>query len=459
MPQPNFQSSFQPNLTIVQSVHEFSVIELSNKIKELIENNLGYIRVKGEISGLKIASSGHGYFNLKENTAILACTCWKPVLSKIKFPLADGMEVVVSGKLSGYPGNSRYQLSVEKIDPAGVGAMMQILKERKEKLTKEGIFDKIKKPLPFLPSKIGVITSITGAVIKDIIHRITDRCPSNIIIWPVTVQGENAGNEISNAIDGFNKLESFNQPDVIIVARGGGSIEDLWAFNDEIVIYSAYNSKIPIISAVGHEVDYTLIDLVSDKRAPTPTAAAEFAVPVASILKATLNSHHNVLLNRINQLLKYEQQTVNNYQNIYKHLVNYIEDKQQRLDEISFRLSDSLPSLFKLKTAKLDLFNLVRLNPLKLVSYKSLQLTHQSNYLIKSINQAVNNFSHKLNLNNQLLASLDYNNVLKRGFAIIKSTDGEFLLSKTIAITQEKFNIKFYDGDLTVSNINGNSTQ
>lgn len=231
------------NFIANQATKEFSVSEISNKIKELLENNFGYIKVKGEISGLKIASSGHAYFNLKENTAILACTCWRPILAKIKFPLNDGMEVVISGKLSSYAGNSRYQLSVDNLQPAGLGAMLQILNERKARLEKEGLFNKIRIPIPFLPDKIGVITSITGAVIKDIIHRIRERFPTRIIIWPVSVQGENSGNEIAEAIEGFNNLEEINKPSVIIVARGGGSIEDLWSFNDEILVRAAYNSK------------------------------------------------------------------------------------------------------------------------------------------------------------------------------------------------------------------------
>ncbi|WP_341793629.1 MULTISPECIES: exodeoxyribonuclease VII large subunit [unclassified Rickettsia] len=433
-----------------QSAKEFSVSEISNKIKELLESNFGYVRVKGEISGLKIASSGHGYFNLKENTAILACTCWRPTLAKIKFPLTDGMEVVISGKLSGYSGNSRYQLSVDNLEPAGLGAMMQILNERKARLEKEGLFNKVRKKLPFLPTKIGVVTSITGAVIKDIIHRITDRFPSRIIIWPVSVQGENAGNEIAEAIEGFNNLEEVNKPDVIIVARGGGSIEDLWSFNDEILVRATFNSEIPIISAVGHEVDYTLIDLAADKRAPTPTAAAEFAVPVLSILNYTLQSHLHVLLSRINQLIKYQQQHISNYNKIHRYFVNYINNKQQLLDEVGFNLIDSLPYLINKKQIKLESFTKDRINPVKIITYKLLELTHQTGYMIKSIDNSLKNFEYKLTLNSSLLTSLDYNNVLKRGFTIIKSENGKFLSSKAVAETKEKFSINFFDGEIKV---------
>jgi len=441
------------NFTTNQTTKEFSVSELSNKIKELLENNFGYIKVKGEISGLKIASSGHAYFNLKENTAILACTCWRPVLAKIKFPLNDGMEVVISGKLSSYAGNSRYQLSVENLQPAGLGAMVQILNERKARLEKEGLFSKVRKPIPFLPSKIGVVTSITGAVIKDIIHRIRERFPTRVIIWPVSVQGENSGNEVAEAIEGFNNLEEINKPDVIIVARGGGSIEDLWSFNDEILVHATYNSKIPIISAVGHEVDYTLIDLVADKRAPTPTAAAEFATPVRSILKNTLRSYEKILSNNTKQLIKNHEQNLINYDKIHRYLAHYINHKQQLLDETGFNLLDGLPCLINIKETKLKAFSKERISPHKIITYKTLELTHKAAYMTKSANNTLKNFEYKLELNSLLLSSLDYNNVLKRGFTMVRGEKGNFLSSKTIAEHEKVLNIKFFDGEIKVKNI------
>ncbi len=438
------------NFIAHQATKEFSVSEISNKIKELLENNFGYIKVKGEISGLKIANSGHAYFNLKENTAILACTCWRPILAKIKFPLNDGMEVVISGKLSSYAGNSRYQLSVDNLQPAGLGAMLQILNERKARLEKEGLFNKIRIPIPFLPDKIGVITSITGAVIKDIIHRIRERFPTRVIIWPVSVQGENSSNEIAEAIEGFNNLEEVNKPRVIIVARGGGSIEDLWSFNDEILVRAAYNSKIPIISAVGHEVDYTLIDLAADKRAPTPTAAAEFAVPVRSILNNTLQSYEKILLNNISRLIKYHEQNIVNYDKIHRYLSHYINNRQQLLDETGFNLLDALPCFIALQETKIKSFSKERVNPAKIINYKTLELTHQTAYLSKSANNTLKNFEYKLELNSTLLASLDYHNVLKRGFAIVKGETGNFLSSKITAANEKIFNIKFSDGEIKV---------
>ncbi|CAN0577409.1 unnamed protein product, partial [Ectocarpus sp. 12 AP-2014] len=296
----------EDNLTDNLTQIEFSVSEISGKIKWLLENELGIVKIKGEVSGLKIAASGHGYFSLKDNNAVLAATCWRHNLARANFKLEEGLEVVVTGKITAYAGQSKYQISVESIEPAGSGAFMKILKERRAKLEQEGLFSKDhKQKLPYFPKKIGIITSISGAVIKDIIHRITDRCHTHLVIWPVAVQGENSAAEVSNAIDEFNKLDTKHRPDLLIVARGGGSIEDLWSFNEENVVRSTYNSKIPIISAVGHETDYTLIDLAADVRAPTPTAAAEFAVPVAADLKYTLDVLGSRMYTRLIDLVKF----------------------------------------------------------------------------------------------------------------------------------------------------------
>lgn len=438
----------------IESIRDFSVSEISSKVKELLETNLGYVRVKGEISGLKIAASGHGYFNLKDNLAILGCTCWRHTLSKIKFSPQDGIEVVATGKITSYEGQSKYQLSVTNLEPAGAGAMMQILKERRDRLEKEGLFDKSrKKSIPFMPNKIGVITSITGAVIKDIIHRISERFPTNLLIWPVNVQGDTSAKEISVALDGFNQLEKKDRPDLIIVARGGGSIEDLWSFNEEIVVRSVVKSEIPVISAVGHETDYTLIDLAADLRAPTPTAAAEFAVPVAADLKNMVNLYYNKLFTRISTLIRYKEQVISGYERILKYPINYIDSAEQRLDEIGFRLYEALPNLIKFKANKIEQFTLERINPNKIIDYKLLQLTHQSDYLNSMIRKILNEFEQRFNLNSQLLTSLDYHNVLKRGFAVIKAKDGRILSSKIEASMNDKFDIKFLDGEIHVQKL------
>lgn len=441
----------EDSLTNNVTQSEFSVSEISSRIKWLLENNLGVVRVKGEISGLKIAASGHGYFSLKDKTAVLATTCWRHNLAKLNFKLEEGLEVVVTGKVTAYTGQSKYQISAERIEPAGVGAFMQILKERRAKLEKEGLFARDhKKKLPFFPKKIGIITSITGAVIKDIIHRISDRCPANLIIWPVTVQGETASNEISDAIEGFNRINSKQQPDLLIVARGGGSIEDLWPFNEENVIRAVYNSDIPIISAVGHETDYTLIDLASDVRAPTPTAAAEFAVPVLLDLKYTLDSLNNRIITRLADLLKYYSELLTSNNRVLQQTLNHVNINTQRIDELSFRLLGALPNLLKTKSLALQHFPLTRLKPIKILKYKYLQFKNHSNYLTNKKDHLLNEPEHRLTLNSSLLASLDYNSVLKRGYAMIKNEDEKYISSLKEAKKSSKLSLKMHDGEMHV---------
>src|SRR5580692_614038 len=266
---------------------EFSVSEIAAALKRTVEDNFPFVRVRGEISGLKFHSSGHVYFDLKDDKAVLNAVIWKQTARALRLRPEAGLEVVCTGRISTYAGSSRYQIIVEQIELAGAGALMAMLEERKKRLAAEGLFDAArKKKLPFLPDVIGVITSPTGAVIRDIMHRLNDRFPRRVLLWPVAVQGERAAAEIAAAIRGFNAMAT--RPDLLIVARGGGSIEDLMAFNDEAVVRAAAASAIPLISAVGHETDTTLIDHASDRRAPTPTAAAEMAVPVRLDLIADL---------------------------------------------------------------------------------------------------------------------------------------------------------------------------
>ena len=430
---------------------DFSVSEISSKIKWLLENNLGTVRIKGEISGLKIATSGHGYFSLKDENAILAATCWKPTLSRVNFKLEDGLEVIVTGKITAYAGQSKYHISVELIEPSGVGAFMKILSERRQKLEKEGLFAyEHKQKLPFLPRKIGIITSITGAVIKDIIHRISDRCPTHLIIWPVSVQGETSAEEISSAIDGFNKLPLTLQPDLLIIARGGGSIEDLWSFNEEIVVRAVFNSGIPTISAVGHETDYTLIDLVSDIRAPTPTAAAEFAVPVIADLKYTLSLFTDRISNRFADLIKYYMQRLSSNERILQQIQSTINNNIQRLDDLSFRLIGALPNLLKQKQLYLLHFSFERLRPTKILTYKYLQYKNVSSALLGKKDSFLFPIEHKLTLSSSLLSSLDYNNVLNRGFAMLKNSEGKIISSLSDAQKSSVLQLKMKDGEMKV---------
>jgi exodeoxyribonuclease VII large subunit len=272
---------------------EFSVSELSSALKRAIEDRFGYVRVRGEISGYRGPhSSGHVYFSLKDASARLDAVIWKGVFGRMRVKPEEGLEVVLTGKLTTFAGKSAYQIIVESLEPAGVGALMALLEARRRKLAEEGLFDAARKQLlPFLPRVIGVVTSPTGAVIRDILHRLADRFPVRVLVWPVRVQGETSAEEVARAIRGFNALDPdgpIPRPDLIIVARGGGSLEDLWSFNEEIVVRAAAESDIPLISAVGHETDTTLIDHAADLRAPTPTAAAELATPVRAELLATL---------------------------------------------------------------------------------------------------------------------------------------------------------------------------
>jgi exodeoxyribonuclease VII large subunit len=274
---------------------EFSVSELSGSIKRTVETAFDHVRVRGEISGYRGQhSSGHAYFSLKDDRARIDAVIWKGTFPRIRFRPEEGMEVIATGKVTTFPGSSKYQIVIENLEPAGAGALMALLEERRRRLAAEGLFDpQRKRPLPFLPHVIGVVTSPTGAVIRDILHRIADRFPVHVIVWPVKVQGEGSGDEVAAAIRGFNALAPdgpIKRPDVLIVARGGGSLEDLWGFNDEAVVRAAAESAIPLISAVGHETDTTLIDHAADRRAPTPTGAAEMAVPVKADLEAQIAS-------------------------------------------------------------------------------------------------------------------------------------------------------------------------
>src|SRR5438132_4930701 len=271
------------------NIPEWTVSELSAALKKTVEDAFGYVRVRGEISGFRGAhSSGHCYFALKDEGAKIDAVIWRSALARMRIKPEEGLEVLVTGRLTTYPGKSTYQIVIETLAPAGIGALMALVEERKKKLAAEGLFEAARKQLlPFLPERIGVVTSPTGAVIRDILHRLADRFPRHVIVWPVRVQGDGCAEEVAAAIHGFNALPlegPMRRPDLLIVARGGGSLEDLWSFNEEIVVRAAAASRIPLISAVGHETDVTLIDFASDRRAPTPTAAAEMAVPVRSEL-------------------------------------------------------------------------------------------------------------------------------------------------------------------------------
>jgi exodeoxyribonuclease VII large subunit len=332
------------------NIPEWSVSELSSALKKTVEDAYGYVRVRGEISGFRGPSpSGHVYFRLKDDKAVLESVIWKATFGRMRLKPEEGLDVIVSGRLTTFAGSSKYQIVIDTLEPAGVGALMALLEERKKKLAAEGLFDEARKQLlPFLPEVIGVVTSPTGAVIRDILHRLADRFPRHVLVWPVKVQGESSAAEVAAAIEGFNALPERatgllpRRPDLIIVARGGGSLEDLWSFNEEIVVRAAAASFIPLISAVGHETDITLIDFASDKRAPTPTAAAEMAVPVRADLMLNVDSFARRSLACWRRCQEARWSELRSAARALPNADEVLAAPRQRLDQASARLSRAL---------------------------------------------------------------------------------------------------------------------
>ena len=330
----------------IDNTPEFSVSELSGAVKKAIEGGFGYVRVRGEVGRVSRPASGHIYLDLKDDRAVLNAVIWKGRAQGLAHSPEEGMEVIATGKLTTFPGQSKYQMIIEDIAPAGAGALMAMLEKRKAALAAEGLFaPERKKPLPYLPEIIGVVTSPSGAVIRDILHRLRDRFPRKVLVWPVAVQGQRCAPDVAAAIDGFNALTpggALPRPDLLIVARGGGSLEDLWGFNEEIVARAAARSGIPLISAVGHETDTTLIDFVSDVRAPTPTAAAELAVPVRMELLAWADQQGARLSRALSTGITQRQQRVRDLGRALPQVETLVEGPRQRLDYLGERLPTAL---------------------------------------------------------------------------------------------------------------------
>lgn len=408
------------------NVPEYTVSEISGAVKRMVEERFGRVRVKGEISQWKVhGPSGHAYFRLKDANAVLDAVCWRGTVSHLPFKPEDGLEVVATGKISAYPGKSSYQIVVERMEPAGAGALMALLEKRRAMLAAEGLFDAArKKPLPFLPQVIGVVTSPSGAVIRDIIHRIEERFPCRVIVWPVPVQGETAAEKIAEAIRGFQDFSP--RPDVLIVARGGGSIEDLWAFNEEIVVRAAAASGIPLISAVGHETDTTLIDFASDRRAPTPTAAAEMAVPVREELLLAVSQLGFRLQGAVSRTLQHRQEKLQGLSRGLPQPSTLMNHAAQRLDDWSERLSAALKTALARREQKLA----------------ALLSAFRPQLLLKDVGMHEN----RLKSLTQLLESLNYKNVLKRGFALV-SADGKLVTNAADAAQKKELSIQFHDGE------------
>ena len=422
---------------VKENIPEYSVTEISKSIKQVLDDTFGYVRVRGEISGLKKAASGHVYLNLKDESAIINGIIWKSNVSRLSFQPHDGLEVICKGRLTTgysdrYPGRSDYSIHIDSLMPAGEGALMALLEQRKKKFAASGLFDQIhKKQIPEYPHRIGVITSPTGAVIQDILHRIEERYPLNVILWPVPVQGDDSSELITQAIRGFNNIdiEESIKPDVIIVARGGGSIEDLWAFNEENIVNAVFESKIPIISAIGHETDTTLIDLVSDLRAPTPTAAAEFVTPVKSELYEAVRKAQKEL----DQNIEFS-----------------IDEKKQH-----FKLVDhKLPANLKLFINTLNSNFLTissRLNTKILreqLKSKIDTLNNYSNRIRISSKQYISSRIEKINSVSKLIESLSYKSVINRGYAVIRNSNKKPVQKVSDILSDNEINIELKDGIL-----------
>lgn len=433
-----------------QLKHDFTVTEISLSLKNTLEKNFSNIRVKGEISGLKIASSGHCYFSLKDEKSVLNATCWRHVASKLKIKLEEGMEIVCSGSISTFPNRSLYQLNVENIEISGIGALLKLLAQRKEKLAKEGLFSpERKKKIPLLPQTIAVITSPTGAVIQDIIHRIEERFPVHIMVWGVNVQGTESAQQVSDAIYGLQNLPpNLPKPDLIIVARGGGSIEDLWPFNEEIVVRAVAASTIPLISAVGHETDTTLIDFASDKRAPTPTAAAEIAVPRKSDLAHLNYNYYNRLLSSLKN--KYRQAShlltqltlkMTNLEKNFQHQQIFIESTSHRLQQAINKYIALRNDYFIKKSSKLSSSNISNNHEIKQYNLK-----HQTQKLQELLRYIINNNSNILHFTGSLLDSYNPSSILKRGFAVIKDNKNHPLDSAKKLTLGSAISITMHDG-------------
>ncbi|MAQ81914.1 MAG: exodeoxyribonuclease VII large subunit [Maritimibacter sp.] len=341
-----------------ENAHEYTVSEISGAVKRVLEGEFGRVRVKGEVGRVFVARSGHLYFDIKDDRNVLASVAWKGQAARLAVKPEEGMEVVATGRLTTFGSQSKYQLTVEDIRPAGVGALMAMLEKRKKALAAEGLFDDARKrPLPYLPEVIGVVTSPSGAVIRDILHRLRERFPRKVLIWPVAVQGDRCAPDVACAIEGFNRLTpggALPRPDLLIVARGGGSIEDLWGFNEEIVARAAAASEIPLISAVGHETDTTLIDYVSDRRAPTPTAAAEIAVPVRMELQAWLSQQEARLDRAMAEAVARRRQRLADVSRALPRPEALVGQARQRLDYASAGLPRALTALVERRRGRLN---------------------------------------------------------------------------------------------------------
>lgn len=434
------------------NVAEYTVTELSMALKRTVESTYGYVRVRGELGRVSRPGSGHVYLDLKDDKAVLAGVMWKGVAQRLKIQPEQGLEVIVTGKLTTFAGQSKYQIVIDAMEPAGVGALMALLEERRKKLAAEGLFDDgRKKPIPYLPRVIGVVTSPTGAVIRDILHRLGDRFPTRVLVWPARVQGEKSAGEVAAGIAGFNALEPngvIPRPDLLIVARGGGSLEDLWGFNEEIVVRAAAASAIPLIAAVGHETDWTLIDYAADERAPTPTAAAERAVPVRADLIALVDDLARRQARGLWRILEEAKTALRAAARGLPNLSDVLALPRQRFDMAAGRLGSALKASTQI--ARADLARIAgRLTPRPLrqqVERYNDQVEKLALRGAGSLRRFLDAKAAALVSQTKLLTSLGYQSVLRRGFALVRDADGRPVQAAADTHSGFALDIEFHDG-------------
>jgi exodeoxyribonuclease VII large subunit len=493
----------------VTNLTEFTVSEISGSIKRTVEDAFGHVRVRGEISGYRGPhSSGHAYFSLKDDRSRIEAVIWRTSFAKLRFKPEEGMEVIATGKVTTYPGSSKYQIVIEALEPAGAGALMALLEERRRKLAAEGLFeDARKRALPFMPMTIGVVTSQTGAVIRDILHRIRDRFPVHVLVWPVRVQGETTGMEVSNAINGFNALPAggaIPRPDVLIIARGGGSLEDLWGFNDEIVVRAAASSSIPLISAVGHETDWTLIDHAADRRAPTPTGAAEMAVPVRADLEAGLAQLSARLSGCMSRHLDQRRQVLRQTARALPSIDTLFALPRRHFDEVSAKLGRALelntlnkrrafearanrltPTTLdaRIKDRRQRVMDLIirgeriverrldrtrsgltrieaqlSLRPIELrIERLSETMATRQERADRAMARRLERLRGQMVEQSRVLGSLNPDNVLKRGYAIVRDETGQALSLAEQVGSGQRLSLKFADGTVDALALDGSA--
>ena len=434
---------------------EFTVSELSSALKRTVEDAYGHVRVRGEISGFRGPhSSGHCYFALKDDSAKIEAVIWKGVHGRMRFKPQEGLEVIATGKLTTYPNSSKYQIVIEALEPAGIGALMALMEERKKKLAAEGLFDEARKQLlPWLPEVIGVVTSPTGAVIRDILHRLRDRFPRKVLVWPVAVQGKASAAEVAAAIRGFNAMTpggALPRPDLLIVARGGGSIEDLWSFNEEVVVRAIADCPIPTISAVGHETDTTLADYAADRRAPTPTAAAEMAVPVRAELAAALADFEARKKRAILRPVQLGRERLQARADRLPKREALLEPHAQRLDDLAERLRRGLRD--RAAQGRERLSNL-RLAPAVLErNLREAQRALAGQKLAPAlVERPLAERRERLAALGRLAEQLHPDRPLARGYVRVTDSDGRTITDRAGAAREAALTLKFRDGDLDVS--------